>query len=84
MLAEREALGIGMTAGASASSQVCVITVDVGACLVGGLVDRAVTFCVTLRVRDTAERAPGQEGEAELGAVLEFFPAGAEAGENWS
>jgi hypothetical protein len=25
MLAEREALGIGMTAGASASSQVCVI-----------------------------------------------------------
>lgn len=58
--------------------------VDVGACLVGGLLDRAVAFCVTLRVSDTTERAPGQDGEAELGAVLEFFPAGAEAGENWS
>ncbi|MER6290128.1 hypothetical protein [Streptomyces sviceus] len=39
---------------------------DTGACLVGGLLDRAVTFCEAHRLRDTAERAPGEEGGREL------------------
>ena len=73
MLGGREAPGIGITVGASASSQARITCCTDPTILSDALEGRA-AGAARGGTPDAAERRPGQERNAELGTVLEFTP----------
>ena len=79
MVSGRLEPGIGMTTGACASSQASATCCGRGVQLLGHLGERGVARAQVGRALDAAERAPREEGDAELGAQVELGLAGAEA-----